>query len=160
MKKIFDCFYKFRAVVMDYIMFASIRLYGFEYNLEQVKKRTCDNDQNSKHNLNLDNAKDLDALLTLSKECFKSAIDRRSYVTDKVKTLIMLNAALLAILTAFLPKITELNLWWMKLPFFTGVISLINALIITWMYFDIRSSTEIVVDQDEIELDKNDLKNL
>jgi hypothetical protein len=108
--------------------------------------------------LNLDEAKDLETLLGLAKDCFKDANDRKSFVTDKVKTLITLNSAALAILTALMPKATEFDWGWMKLPFVVGVIFLINALLIMWMYFDIGRSTHITVEQYEANLDKDNLK--
>ena len=79
-------------------------------------------------------------------------------MTDKAKTLITLNSALLAILTIFFPKITGFNSWWATLLFLLGIICLINAIIITWAYFDVQKSMNILLDQGTVDLDTDDLK--
>lgn len=145
-----------RKFVMDCITFASIRLYGIECSFEDVKRRAYAEGWHV--NLHLDEAKDLDTLLTLAKERYKDAIDRRAFVTDKAKTLITLNSALLAILAAFLPKATGFDSWFVSILFYGGVLLLLNALIVMWMYFDIKGETVLEVEQGEVVLDKDNLK--
>src|SRR4051794_15117931 len=104
MRRILDWLFYARKFVMDCLTFTSIRLYGIECTFEDVKRRGYA--EGCHVNLHLDEAKDLDTLLASAKERYKDAIDRRAFVTDKAKTLITLNSALLAILGAFLPKAT------------------------------------------------------
>ena len=155
MQYILDMFFYFRSWLINYIIFFSIRLYALEYTFDEVKKRSknCNFDR-----LRLDYANDIDGLLSLAKDCLKDAIDRRAHVNDKTKTLIALNSALLAILTIFFPKIAELNLWWIKISLILGIICLINAIIMTWMHFDVQESMYISLDQNDVGLNKDDLK--
>jgi hypothetical protein len=39
MQYVFDLFYKLRTLLMDCVMFLSMRLYGLEYTFIQVKRR-------------------------------------------------------------------------------------------------------------------------
>jgi hypothetical protein len=96
--------------------------------------------------------------LASAKDRYKDALDRRTFVTDKTKTLITLNSALLAILAAFLPKPADFASWEVNVAFYAGVILLLNALIVMWMYFDIKNETLVDVKQDEVGLDKDNLK--
>jgi hypothetical protein len=143
MQRILDCFLSCRMRAMDYITFISMRFYGYTCTLEEVRHRVYRDNQNANRYFNLDNAKDLDLVLALAKDLFKDATDRRSFVTDKTKTLITLNSAILAILVAFLPKVTDFNWGWLKLPFYAGVLFLLNALIMMWVYYDVARETRI-----------------
>jgi hypothetical protein len=145
-----------RKFVVDCITFASIRLYGIEATFADIQRRGYI--QGRHVNIKLDDSKDLETLLTLAKDQYKSALDRREYVTDKTKTLITLNSVLLAILAAFLPKLTDFPSLWISLPFYGGVLLLLNALLIMWMYYDIKGETVLELHQSEVELKKDDLK--
>lgn len=151
-----DGLYHARKWILDCITFLSIRLYGIECTFQDVATRAYS--QNKHANRTLDDAKDLDTLLASAKDRFKDALDRRSFVTDKAKTLIALNSALLAILGAFLPKATALDSRWLSFSFYGGVLLLLNALIIMWMYFDIKGETVMEFQQQEVGLDKDNLK--
>src|SRR6266851_3458129 len=156
MQSVLDWLFYARKFVIDCVTFASIRLYGIECTFKDVQKRAYSQAQHI--NLNLDAAKDLDTLLASSKDRYKDAIDRRAFVTDKAKTLITLNSALLAILGAFLPKATEFDSLWVSLIFYGGVLLLLDALIVMWMYFDIKGETVLDLEQGEDMLDKENLK--
>lgn len=156
MQYLLDRFFFARKWLFDAVTFASIRLYGIECTFEDVKRRAYGVHQHV--NRDLDAAKDLDTLLASAKDRYKDAIDRRSFVTDKAKTLITLNAALLAILAAFLPKATRSDSLWVSLPFFGGVLLMLNALVVMWMYFDIKGETVMELQQGEVGLEKDDLK--
>jgi hypothetical protein len=156
MQAIVDWFFYARKFVVDCITFASIRAYGIECTFADVKKRAYSHARHA--NLNLDDAKDLDTLLASAKDRFKDAIDRRAFVTDKAKTLITLNSALLAILAAFLPKATDFGSFWVNVLLYAGVLLLLNALVIMWVYFDIKGETVLEFQQTEVGLDKDNLK--
>lgn len=156
MQRILDRLYYGRKFVIDCITFASIRLYGIEAKFVDIKNRGYIEKESVE--LKLDETKDLDTLLALATDQHKSALDRREHVTDKTKTLITLNSALLAILAAFLPKTTDFPSLWIKLLFYGGVLLLLNALIIMWMYYDIKGETVLELQQSEVELNSDDLK--
>lgn len=156
MQDVVDRFFLVRKWIMDVITFVSIRFYGIECTFADVKERKYSHNQHV--NLNLDDAKDLDTLLASAKDRFRDAIDRRAFVTDKTKTLITLNSALLAILAAFLPRATAFGSQLMSWGFYIGTLLFLDALIIMWMYFDIKGEMEVTLDQKDVGLDKDNLK--
>lgn len=156
MQRILDWMFYARKFVVDCITFASIRLYGIEATFADIQRRGYI--QGRHVNLKLDDSKDLETLLALANDQYKSALGRREYVTDKAKTLITLNSVLLAILAAFLPKLTDFPSLWISLPFYGGVLLLLNALLIMWMYYDIKGETVLELQQSEVGLKKDDLK--
>jgi hypothetical protein len=156
MQRVLDNFFYLRKFVVDCLTFVSIRIYGIECTFADVKKRAYSHARHA--DLNLDDAKDLDTLLASAKDRFKDAIDRRAFVTDKAKTLITLNSALLAILAAFLPKAADFDSVSVSVLFYGGVLLLLNALVIMWVYFDIKGETVLELQQTEVGLDKDNLK--
>ncbi len=151
-----DRFFYARKFILDCLTYTAIRLYSIECTFADVKARTYRNWPQPV--LNLDDAKDLDGLLAAAKDRYKEAIDRRGFVSDKAKTLITLNSALLALLAAFLPKVTNFDSLWASLLFFGGVLLLLIALLVMWVYFDIKTETMMVLGQEDVGLDENDLK--
>jgi hypothetical protein len=151
-----DRFYRVRKLVMDGLVYASIRVYGIECTFSDVRGGGYSHVRHT--DLNLDDAKDLDTLLASTKDRLKDSTDRRSFVNDKAKTLITLNSALLAVLAAFLPKATDFQAGWVSLLLYGGVLLLLNALVVMWVYFDIKGETVMVLGQSEVGLDKDNLK--
>jgi hypothetical protein len=156
MQPVVDRFYNVRKGIIDRITYSSIRFYGIECTLQEVKDRRYKVEQSSK--LNLSNAKDLDVLLTTAKERHKDAMERRAFVTDKVKTLITFNSAFLAVIAAFLPKAILFDSLLPKIPLYIAVLSLLDAFIVLWSYFEINAETTVSIDQEDVSLDSNDLK--
>lgn len=156
MQWVLDDFYYARRFLLDCLTYLSIRLYGIECSFADVRARAYSVVRHT--DLNLDDARDLDGLLAAAKDRFKEAIDRRAFVSDKAKTLITLNSALLAVLAAFLPKATGFDARWAGVAFYGGVLLLVNALLVMWVYFDIMGETAMVLGQAEVGLDKDDLK--
>jgi len=156
MQRAVDGFFNARKFILDRLTYAAIRLYGIECTLAEVEARAYRTGLQPV--LNLDDAKDLDGLLAAAKDRHKEAIDRRGFVSDKAKTLITLNSALLALLAAFLPKVTDFDSLWASLVFFGGVLLLLKALLVMWVYFDIKSETVMVLGQEDVGLDKDNLK--
>jgi hypothetical protein len=113
-----DKFHDFRKFILDCIAFVSIRIFGIECTFTDVKRGRYNHVQHQ--NRNLDNAKDLDALLATAKDCYKAATDRRNLVTDKCKTLLTLSSFILAVSGLFLPKSFDFDAWWMRASFFAG----------------------------------------
>ena len=156
MQRIVDWLFDARRFVMDCITFASVRLYGIECSFADVRARAYDLTRHTDRNL--DGARDLDTLLASAKDRYKDAVDRRALVTDKAKTLVTLNSALLAVLAAFLPKSLEFESWCVRVPFYAGVLMLLNALVVMWMYFDVKNEMNLDLQQAEVGLDGADLK--
>jgi hypothetical protein len=156
MQCVFDWLFKARTFAMDCITFASVRLFGIECTFRDVRKRAYVEDQY--HYLHLEDCKDPDTLLSSAKERYKDAIDRRAFITDKAKTLVTLGSALLAILGAFLPKVAGFDSWFVSVLFYGGVLLVLNALIVMWMYYDIKEETYVQFEQNEVGLDKDNLK--
>ncbi|HEV3439740.1 MAG TPA: hypothetical protein VG122_20410 [Gemmata sp.] len=141
---------------MDALVYASIRVYGIECTFSDVRNGGYSHVRHT--DLNLDDAKDLDTLLASAKDRLKDSTDRRGFVNDKAKTLITLNSALLAVLAAFLPKATDFDARWVSVLFYLGVLLLLNALVVMWVYFDIKGETVMVLGQAEVGLEKDNLK--
>lgn len=156
MQSCLDTFFYCRKFIMDCVTFLSIRIYGIECSFEEVSKRKYSG--NDHLDLNLDAAGDVDTLLSLAKDRHKESLDRRSFVTDKVKTLVTWNSALLGILAAFLPKATEFESPLLTGIFYCGVLLVLNALIMIWLYFDIKGETVLELEQEEVGLDSKNLK--
>lgn len=157
MQRALHGFYVVRQFAFDLLTFVAIRLYGIENcTLADVKARRYPTDTHPP--LNLDHAKDLDGLLAAAKERQKESLDRRAFVSDKAKTLITLNSALLALLAAFLPKVTDFGSPWASLMLYGGVVLLLTALLVMWVYFDIKNETVMELRQEEVGLEKDDLK--
>lgn len=156
MQRFLDAFFHGRAFLVDIVTFASIRLFGIECTFQDVRRRAYDQLQHVDRNL--DDAKDLDTLLASAKDRYKDALDRRTFVTDKTKTLVALNSAMLAIVAAFLPKAAAFDSAWLSIAFYVGVLLMLNALLIMWIYFDIKGETVVELAQSEVGLDKDNLK--
>ncbi len=152
-----DKFHDFRKFVLDCVAFLSIRFFGIEdCTLADVQRGRYDHAQHQ--NRNLDNAKDLDALLATAKDCFKAATDRRNLVTDKCKTLLTLSSFILTVSGLFLPKAFDFDAWWMRASFFAAGLLLLNAVTLLLVYFGVGTETTICLHQADVELDKDNLK--
>ncbi len=157
LQKGLDKFHDFRKSVLDHLAFASIRLFGIEdCTFADVQGGRYEREQHQ--NRNLDNAKDLDALLTTAKDCFKAAADRRNLVTDKCKTLLALTSFILAVSGLFLPKVFEFDSWWMRASYFIAGLLLLNAVTMLLIYFGVGTDTTICLHQDDVNLEKDNLK--
>jgi hypothetical protein len=133
-----------------------LRLYALEVTFKDIKSGKYDT--RILVDLNLDDAKDLDNLLATAKDCYKAAIDRRSTVTDKCKTLLTLSSFILAIGGFFLPKSFDFDNWWMRGLFFVAGLFVLDAVILLLVYFGIGTEVKVGLDQAIVSLQKDDLK--
>lgn len=156
LQSILDWFFYARKFALDCLTFLSVRFYGIECTFADVTSRKYSLRQHL--NLHLDGVQALDTLLESAKDRFRDAIDRRAFVTDKAKTLITLNTALLAILAALLPRAADFESLWIKIPVLAGVLLLLNALVVMWIYFDIKEETYVDLEQAQAHLVDDDLK--
>ena len=128
MQSLLDGFYYVRRFVVNCIAYLSLKLYALEITFNDVKQGRYDVEQHENRDLN--DAKDLDDLLATAKDCYKAAIDRRTIVTDKCKTLLTLSAFILTISGLFLPKSFEFDGWCMRVLFFVAGILVLDAVIL------------------------------
>lgn len=153
---VIDWLYYARRNVIDTITFLSMRFYGPELSFDEVRKGRYNHKKHTDRDLV--QAKDLDLLLAAAKECYKTAQDRRSVVTDKCKTLLTLSTFILAISGLFMPKTFEFDGWIARGLFFISGLFMADAVILLLVYFGVGSETTVTLDQDYVPLDKDDLK--
>ncbi len=151
-----DQLYYARQWLLNVIAYGSLRLYALEVTFEDVRNGRYKSDRHEDRDL--DQAKDLDNLLSTAKDCYKAAIDRRAVVTDKCKTLLTLSSFILAISGIFLPKPLELDGWLMRGLIITAGVSVLDSVLLLLVYFGIGSETKIGFHQSIVALEKDDLK--
>jgi len=156
LQRLLDWFHYARKEWMCFLAYVSMRFYGIEPTLEDVREESYSHRQHS--NRNLDQAKDLDGLLSMAKDCWKRAVDRRAAVTDKCKTLLTLSSLLLGIVGVLLPKQLTFDAHWMRLLVLVSILSLLNAVALLVVFFGIGREMVIALDQENVGLDTNDLK--
>jgi hypothetical protein len=69
-----------------------------------------------------------------------------------------LTSALLALLALFWNKASQLDSVYLTVPLYCGVLFLLDSLVITWVYFDVRAETVMELSQDEVNLNAGALK--
>jgi hypothetical protein len=142
---------------MNMIAYASFRLYGIDnVSISNIKEGMYT--QNNHTPRNLEKAKDLDFLLSTSKECWENAKNRRSAIIDKCKTLLTMGSLLLGFIGILLPKSFAFDNTWMRIVCFVAVLALLNTVTLLLVFFGIGRESEISLDQEEIELDSDNLK--
>lgn len=149
-------FYYARRDAATLLAYVTLRCFGIEVKYGEVKSGTYASRKPSP--LNLEEAKDLDTLLSLSKDLEASADKRRGTVTDKCKTLLTLGSLLLGVVGVLLPKQLAFDSWVMRALSIGAIALLFNAIIILLFFFDIGRDMEVSLDQTDIPLDEANLK--
>ena len=109
-------------------------------------------------NLNLDGAGDLDSLLAQANDRYQDAEGRRTYITDKCKTLVTLCSFLIAAIGAFLPKTFDFTHPWMKWVLVAAIVCLLDAMLVVWSYFKVGADQTMEITQDDVRLNNDDLR--
>lgn len=156
LQKALDWFYYSRKFVLDCIAFASIRLCGIESTFEDVRNHTYKAAEYA--DLDLANDENVESLLTVARDTYKSAQDRRAHVTDKCKTLQGMSAFLLTIIGLFLAKVFDCDSMCMRILFYCAVLLLLNAVTLLLVYFAVGGEAVVVVDQQKAGMAGNVLK--
>ena len=156
MQSTLDKFALIRHTIMSYITYFSLLFYGFPISLKDVFAETYCGRVHSERNL--DQAHDLDTLLSLARECLKNEHDRRALVTDKCKTLLTLSSLLLGLVGILLPRRLSFSAAWMSFLLFLAILALLNAVVLLLVFFGIRSETIMSLNQEDVGLDGIDLK--
>ncbi len=145
-QKLLDYFYYSRKWLLDCIAYLSLRLYGIEdRTFSEVKKQVSDKARYKE--IEFDASSDVDTLLTVAKDSYKAAQDRRTLVTDKCKTIQALSAFLLTIVGVFLPKAFDFEWTWMRIAFYIAALFLMNAITLLLIYLSVGAETVIAIDQ-------------
>ena len=150
-----DPFYHARAWVFDAGVWAAIRVTAYEIPFADVrrKKRSA----NHTHaDLHLEAAGDLDALSARAEAKADESAGRRGAVTDKCKTLFTFNTALLALISVFQGKTSDLAAW-EAVVFYAAVLAFVVALLVLWTYFDVTGEITDPLTQHDVGLNKEDL---
>lgn len=156
MQWLLDKFHDGRQFFVACLTFCSIRLFGTEVTFEEVKAGALKNRTHA--NLDLAKAGDVNELLVAAKECYRAAMDRREVITDKCKTLLTLSAFILTITGLFVPRASEFETWWVRVPFLVAGLLLLNSVTLLLVYFGVGKEKEVALDQSEASLDKDNLR--
>ena len=143
-----DYFHDGRKCLVDCIAYLSIRFFGIENRTFLEVQKQISNKQRYKE-LELDDTSDVDTLLTLARESYKAAQDRRTVVTDKCKTMQTLSAFLLTIIGVLLPKAFDFEWTWMRIVFYVAALLLMNAVTLLLVYLAVGAETVIKLDQEK-----------
>jgi hypothetical protein len=155
MQKILDTFYYFRRWLTNVIAFLSLRLYGSETPWSDLLAGTF---KSRKHqNFDLSHVDNIDLVLQEAKQGLLNAEARLASVGDKCKTLLTLASLLVALVGALLIK-APIEPFWLRVLFFTSMLALLNSVILICLIFDVRSSMNVVLDQEEVNLPSLDFK--
>jgi hypothetical protein len=156
LQSVLDRFYYTRQHIVTVLAYLTLRTYGKEIAYGDVKVGTFASRKPSP--LSLEDVKDIDTLLELSKESVASAEKRRGVVTEKCKTLLTLGSLLLGVVGLLLPKYLAFDAVWMRGLSVVAIALLFNAIIILLMFFDVGQDMEVSLQQADVALDQIDLK--
>jgi hypothetical protein len=153
---VLDWFYYARQNAVTLLAYLTPRIYGKEIAYGDVKAGTFASRNPAP--LNLEEAKDLDTLLDMSKEGLGNTEKRRNVVTDKCKTLLTLGSLLLGVVGLLLPKYLAFDSIWLRAFSVFAIALLFNAIVVLLMYFDVGHDMEVSLGQSDIPLDDTNLK--
>lgn len=156
LQHVLDWFHFARVFIVTSLAYLTLRLYGKEVTFSEVKLGTFASRRPSP--LILDNVKDIDTLLEMSKEGVVNAEKRRTVVTDKCKTLLTLGSLLLGVIGLLLPKYLAFDALWMRGLSVFAIVIVFNAIVMLLMFFDVGQDMEVSLEQSDIPLDGADLK--
>ncbi|MFA6241781.1 MAG: hypothetical protein WC655_12685 [Candidatus Hydrogenedentales bacterium] len=156
LQRILDTFYIFGRAAITLIVYLSLRTCAFEVSLKDVWQGKYAS--NVPKYLDLDQAKHLDTLLDVAKECHIAALARRALLTDKCKTLLTVCSLLLVIAGLFLPRAFSFSTLWMRAAFFLAALSLFDAVVLLLVFLGVRTNTEIDLGQEIVSLNREDLQ--
>lgn len=155
-QKLLDRFYYARHWVASFLAFLSIRLFGIEVTIDDVKQRKYSHDTYTF--LDLDSLKAPDIMLSVAQECYDQAKTRRLLVADKCKTLLTVSSLSVALVGLLLPMSFGWNSWFMRIAFFVAIAALMNTIFLLLVLFDVGSENIINLTQENIGLSESDIK--
>ena len=153
---VLDWFFYARQHIGTCLAYLTLRLYGKEITYSEVMAGTFASRTTSP--LSLEDAKNIDAVLAMSKERVANAEKRRGVVTDKCKTLLTLGSLWLGVVGVLLPKYLAFNVVWMQVFSMFAIAILFNAIIMLLLFFDVGKDMDVSLEQTDILLDDTNLK--
>ncbi len=154
-RNILDGFYYFREWLTTLITFLSLHAYASEISWDEIKngKRK----PTKKADLKLDDAQDLDLLLSEAKCRLAEEEGRRNSTTDKCKSLVTLSSLVLAASGIVVSK-TNLDSTWTQPILVLAALSLIHVVILISMHFAVGTDKQPTIDQHDATLSGDDLR--
>lgn len=154
-RKILDCLYYFREGVSTFITFISLHVYASEITWSEIKKGRI---KSTKHvDLNLDDAKEFDLLLSEAKCRLAEEEERRKSTTDKCKSLVTLSSLVLAA-SGIVVSRASFDSIRTQLILVLAALLLIHVVILISMHFAVGVDMQPTVDQHDASLSGDDLR--
>ncbi|MGB3491880.1 MAG: hypothetical protein WBA57_04080 [Elainellaceae cyanobacterium] len=154
-RTVLDRLYYFREGVSTFITFISLHIYASEITWSEIKKGKIRSTKQV--DLKLDDAKELDLLLSEVKCRLAEAEERRNSTTDKCKSLVTLSSLVLAASGIVVSK-TSLDSTWAQVILVLVALLLIHVVILISMHFAVGADMQPTVDQHDASLSGDDLR--
>jgi hypothetical protein len=154
-RKFLDGFYYFREWLTTLITYLSLHIYASEISWNEIKNGKIRSTQ--KVGLKLEDAKDLDLLLSEVKCRLAEEEDRRNSTTDKCKSLVTLSSLVLAASGIVVSK-TNFDATWTQLILLLAALSLLHVVVLISMHFAVGTDKHPKIDQHDATLSGEDLR--
>lgn len=154
-RNILDGFYYFREWLTTLITFLSLHVYASEISWDEIKNGKRKPTKNA--DLKLDDAQDLDLLLSEVKCRLAEEEDRRNSTTDKCKSLVTLSSLVLAASGIVVSK-ASLDSPWTQLLLVLAALSLLHVVVLISMHFAVGADMQPTIDQHDATLSVDDLR--
>jgi|GEM_PF-2023852 len=156
LQQVLDFCYYARQHIVTAVVFLNLRVFGTEVTYSDLLAGRFESRTHSP--IGLDDVKEIDTLLNLSKESLVNAEKRRQGITDKCKTLLTLGSLLLGVIGLLLPKYLAFDSTWMRALSMLAVAILFNAIVLLSKFFDVGGEMEVSLVQADVGLDSINLK--
>lgn len=150
-----DGFYHFREWLSTLITFLSLHIYASEISWKEIKKGKIKSPKQDE--LKLDDAKDLNLLLSEIKCRLTEAEDRRNSTADKCKSLVTLSSLVLAASGIVVSK-ANLDSTWTQLILVLAALSLLHVVVLISMHFAVGADMQPTIAQHDATLSGDDLR--
>ena len=154
-RKFLDGFYYFREWLTTLITYLSLHIYASEISWNEIKNGKIKSTQSV--DLKLEDANDLDLLLSEVKCRLAEEEDRRNSTTDKCKSLVTLSSLVLAASGIVVSK-TSLDATWTQLILVLAALSLLHVVVLISMHFAVGADIQPTIDQHDATLSDDDLR--
>jgi hypothetical protein len=156
LQKLLDGFLCSRKSLVTWIAYLSARLYGSEPTWKELYDGSFPSREH--HDFNLDRVGDIDGVLEEAKQGLRNAEARQASVADKCKTLLTLASLLVGLVGVLLLKEPTEEPLWLRVLFFISMLTLLNAVTLICLIFEVKFGMKVVVDEDEANLPNLDFK--
>ncbi len=154
-RKFLDGFYYFREWLTTLITYISLHIYASEISWNQIKNGKMESTQEV--GLKLEDAKDLDLLLSEVKCRLAEEENRRNATTDKCKSLITLSSLVLAASGIVVSK-ANFDSIWTQIVLVLAALSLLHVVVLISMHFAVGTDKQPTINQHDASLSADDLR--